>query len=372
MKRIRFSTSLIIAIGLLLPLLSNAQFSVKKVTGPTAVNTAQDGFYYALPQTVLKIDFVVEKIRSLRGPLGDYSEEYLGTNDIVQINGTSYSVMNVSVQALAEPDPNQLYYVQFPAEKSKEEQSVAFQLTANGTLKAFDNEVVGEEVKTQPVDQTLIFMKGDEDFHYYADYHRQKKIDTIRRKITIDTVSVERFIFKTSWIDKSAEDKANEAALNIANIREARFNLISGYQEVNYGESIRYMDQQLQELENKYLELFLGKEFKTYENQTVYYIPAKGNNGGQLIGFDGGKNVSISIKSQGTSANLPEKALEKPDQVYYVFPDIATVELNFDGEIIYRENMSISQLGTVVGAPLGRAKTQFDPKTGSMTKIIRQ
>ena len=70
-------------------------------------------------------------------------------------------------------------------------------------------------------------------------------------------------------------EKANEAAQKILEIREARFHLISGYQEVNYGESMEYMNDQLKELENDYLELFLGKEVKSTGIQTIYYIPEK-------------------------------------------------------------------------------------------------
>ncbi len=128
-------------------------------------------------------------------------------------------------------------------------------------------------------------LEGNEDFSYYADYNRKKKIDTVVRKISIDTVTINRFLFKTSWVDKSDKEKANEAAQQILEIREARFHLISGYQEVNYGESMKYMNNQLKELENNYLELFLGKEVKTTDIQTVYYIPKKDKTQGYCLQF---------------------------------------------------------------------------------------
>lgn len=349
-----------------------AQFSVKKILSPTSVNTSQDGFYYSLPRTVLKVDLVVEKIQQIKGPLSDYCEEYLGTVDYIKSNSTEVVLMNSDVQAIAEPDPNQLFYVQFPAERSKDDKVLTFHLSHLGTLIAFDDIVVAKKGKSDEGDQTFIFMEGEDNFHYFADYHRQKKIDTIIRKITIDTVSIERFVFKTSWVDKTTEDKANEAALQIANIREARFNLLTGYQEINYGESIKYMDRQLQKMEKQYLELFLGKEVKSYVNQTVYYLPEKDNLSKVLFTMDGDNDVEISIKASGISSLLPETPLEKPDQIYYRYPEIATVEINYGGELFFRENFPVNQLGALVGAPLSKTKTQFDPETGTMTRITRQ
>lgn len=372
MKQFQYNFLALAAMCFLIPQITFAQFTVKKVVSPETVNTAQDGFYYSLPKTVLKIDLVVEKIQRLKGPLAEYCEEYLGVADNIKSNSTQFRLLNADIQSMAEPDKDQLFYVQFPAEKSKDEQIIVFQLSPLGTLIAFDDAEVAKKVQPGNIDQTIIFTEGEDSFNYYADYDRKRKIDTITRKITIDTVSIERFIFKTSWVDKSAEEKANEAALQITNIREARFNLLTGYQEVNYGESMKYMDRQLLKMEKQYLELFLGKEVKSIESQTVYYDPVKGNSGGVILSLDGGKNVAIAIKASGNSSLLPEKPLEKPDQVYYRYPEVATVELTYDGEIVYRKNLPISQLGALVAAPLGKAKTQFDPETGTMTRIIRQ
>ena len=372
MKQFYRTFIVLITFCLFVPQLTFSQFTVKKVISPETVNTAQDGFYYSLPKTVLKVDLVIEKIQQIKGPLADYCEEYLGVADYIKSNSTRFRLLKAEMQPIAEPDKDQLFYVQFPAVKSKDEQAIAFQLSPLGTLIAFDDAEVQKKSDTKTVDQTIIFTEGDEDFNYFAEYDRQRKIDTIRRKITIDTVSIERFIFKTSWVDKSPEEKANEAALQISTIREARFNLLTGYQEVNYGESMKYMDQQLMKMERQYLELFLGKEVKSIENQPVYYIPSKDNLGGSILSFDGGNSVELIINPAGNASLLPEKPLEKPDQVYYRIPEIATVEVIYDGDIVSRKKLSINQLGAVVAAPLGKAKTQFDPETGTMTRIIRQ
>lgn len=349
-----------------------AQIRVSRVTDQNT-NVTQDGFYYALPQTVLKIDLVYEEIRKIKGPLSNYTENYLGTSEYIRSNATEYRILDVKVSNRIEADPDQLYYVQFPAEKGKDEKAVAFHLSSVGTLLAVDADGVSQnQTSTPAVDQTIIVMEGDDDFRTAADYHRKRKVDTITRKITIDTVNINRFIFKTSWVDKSAEDKADEAAMRIQTIREGRFNLLTGYQEVNYGESMKYMDKELQKMEQEYMELFLGKTVKTVQTQTVYVTPKKGVGNMKVLEFGDGSSLNLSITPKGAISKLPPQAAEKPENIYYRIPEQTTVVLEYDSEVVYRNSMPIGQLGVVAAAPLKGMRSQFDPETGGLTKIVRE
>jgi len=349
-----------------------SQFIVRKVHDQK-VNTAQDGFYYALPQTVLKIDLLIEKVQKQKGPLSAFTQEYLGTSDFIESNSVSYRLLNVLVDQFAEPDPEQLYYVQFPASRPKDAEAIGFTLTPLGTLAAFDVES-SSHINTEgtEVHQTIIVGDEKDGFNYFADYNRMKKVDTIIRKITIDTVTIDRFLFKTTWVDKSLKEKANEAAMQIAKIREARFNLITGYQEVNYGESIKYMNQQLNNLEKQYLTLFLGKELKTIETQTVYFIPSQDNNSKILYKGSDGISIELKLTNSGITAKLPTKPLEKQDNIYYRIPESTLVEITENGKVHYKNKIPISQYGVVAAAPLNGTRLQFDPKTGSLIRIIRE
>ena len=357
---------------LLIPFLSNGQYVVKKVAGD-ATNTAQDGFYYALPQTVFKIELTVEQIKKIPGPLADYATNYLGVNDYIRYSGNSVQLINAEVTPLSEADPDQYYYVQFPAEKSKEEKATSFLLSEQGTLLGFGMEGGTQfDTETTDIEQTFILMEGDEDFSYFADYNRMKKIDTIVRKISIDTVTINRFLFKTSWVDKSNEEKANEAARRISEIREARFHLISGYQEVNYGESIMYMDKKLEALEQESLELFLGKEVKTTRQVTVYYVPQKEKLRDVIYNDPDGNSIEIVLQPAGTTAGLPETPLEKPDNIYYRVPQTAVVNIIQKGTTYYTSSIPVCQFGVPATAPLNRTRLLFDQQTGNLRNIIRE
>ena len=349
-----------------------SQFIVRKVHDQN-VNTSQDGFYYALPQTVLKIDLLIEKIQQQKGPLSAYTQEYLGTSDFIESNSVSFRLINVQLDHFVEPDPEQLYYVQFPADRPKDAKATGFKLTPLGILAAFDAEG-GQGTMTLQTDinQTIIVAEKEDGFDYFAEYNRRKKVDTIIRKITIDTVTIDRFLFKTSWVDKSLKEKANEAAMQIAKIREARFNLITGYQEVNYGESMKYMDRQLNILEKKYLELFLGKEVKSFETQTIYFIPSEENNSKILYKGSDGSSIELKLTNSGATSKLAGKPLEKQDNIYYRIPESTLVEITENGAVHYKRKLAVSQYGVIAAAPLNGTRLQFDPKTGSLIRIIRE
>lgn len=371
--KIFLKTSWLFALVLMLSSeLAFSQFSIKKVEDQNT-NTTQDGFYYALPQTVLKIDLVIEKVTRKKGPLSEFTQEYLGTSDYINSNGVSYRLIQAMVHQITEADPEQVYYVQFPAARPKDAKPMGFSLSPIGTLVAFDAESLQSATNAETdIQQTIIVADEEEGFNYFADYNRMKKIDTVIRKITIDTVTIDRFLFKTSWVDKSKKEKANEAAMQIAKIREGRFNLITGYQEVNYGESMKYMDQQLNRLEQEYLELFLGKELKTIEKQTVYFTPSKENSTKVLVKGSDGSAIEIKATSSGTTAKLAENPLAKQDNIFYRIPESALIEIKQNGTVHYRESILINQLGVVAAAPLNKTRLQFDPNTGSLIKIIRE
>lgn len=349
-----------------------SQYTIHKVEDQN-VNTTADGFYYALPQTVLKVDLVVEKLQKQKGPLSEFTEEYLGTSEYFTENSVSYQLIHVEVDQIIETDPNQIYYVQFPAERSKDAKESGFTLTSFGTLLGFDLESQSTyKALESDIHQTIVVSDDATGFDYYADYNRKKKVDTVIRKITIDTVSIDRFLFKTSWVDKSKEEKANDAAMQIAKIREFRFNLITGYQEVNYGESMKYMDQQLKKLEKDYLDLFLGKESKSIESQTFYFIASKDNKSTSLYQGADGSSIELKITPIGTTARLPETPLAKQNNVFYRIPEKTVVEISQDGTTYFRKSMLINQFGVVVAAPLNKTKLQFDPTTGGLIKIVRE
>ncbi|MBC8320231.1 MAG: DUF4831 family protein [Bacteroidetes bacterium] len=351
---------------------SYSQITITKINDKN-INSSLEGFVYSLPQTVLKIDVVYENIQKLKGPLSQYADDYLGVTDYISADKTEYNLVDVNISSFQESDPGQLYFVQYPAERAKDEKKTWFSLSNIGGLLAYNTELpIATQTSDITTDQVLIFPKGEKGFPYMSQYNKQKKIDTIIRTINIDTLTINRFLFSTSWVDKNMDDKARDAALQIEKIRESRYHLLSGYQEVNYGSSIIYMDNRLKKLEEQYLELFLGRELKTIEKQTFYFVPEKNKKGGELLKFNDGKLVVIRIMPDKTADMLPDVPTSKQNSIYYRIPASADVSISSDNKDFYTGRFVINQLGTVSSVPLSNAKLQFDENTGNLITIIRE
>lgn len=349
---------------------SIAQVTVKKVQSTDEV-TSSKGFFYSLPQTVFKVEIVYEKVQSLKGPLASYANEYLGISNYITSDNIEYNLINVNLEMDSEPDPNQLYFVQLPTERVKDAKATNFSLSDIGSMSAYN--AVPENASTVDQvnhDNTIIFNEGSSEFDYFSQYNKRKKTDTIVRSINIDTVTINRFLFKTSWIDKKASDKAKDAALQIEKIRESRYNLISGYQEVNYGSSIIYMDNKLQQMEDKYRELFLGKTIKTVETKTLYFIPNKNNNSVELMKFSDGKSIVARIvnDNQSEGGNVPNSTI---NSLYYRIPASAEVVITSGNVNYFSHRYIINQLGSVSIVPIDNGSLVFNPQTGNLKKIIR-
>ncbi len=377
MKR-AFQLSLFLFAVLLTAETATGQHIVVKSSDVAANNTG-NGFFYSLPKTVFKIDVTVETVKKIKGPLSDYTLQYLGTGNYIKKNSESSKVIDIKVTPVTVADPEQTYWVQFPAEKPKEKEQVneTFILSPFGTLLSYNENQSGISLpQNQKIieNNRVIFLSDNTDaFTKYAAYNRRKKIDTVIRKITIDTVTINRFLFKTSWIDISEDEKADDAAKQISKIREARYNLLTGFQEVNYGESIKYMDSQLQKLEHRYLELFLGKEVKSVTTRSFIFTPSKNHTGEALMSFNTPENVTktLTVKISDIVKPVDTKTTPPPktDNIYYRIPATATLEVNIGSGNIYKSILPVPQLGEISSVPLGKNKLQFDFNTGMLTKF---
>ncbi len=351
---------------------SYSQITVTKIESVND-SSSLDGFIYSLPKTVFKIDIVYEIVKDIKGPLAEYTTEYLGTSNYISSNTTEYNLLDASVSSQIEADMNQIYYVQYPIVRAKDEQMTSFSLSDIGGLLAYNTEARIATHNTEIItDRTMIFESGNTEFPYMSKYNKKEKIDTIIRTINIDTVTINSFLFKSSWIDKSIEEKAEDAAIQIENIRESRYQLMTGYHEINFGSSIIYMDEQIHKLENQYLELFLGKSTKTIEKQTFYFDPTMVKKGDELMKFPDGTSVVIKITPDNRADLFPDVPSSISNSIYYRIPTSAYVTVSYENSSFYETSFVVNQLGYISTVPLNNTKLQFDKNTGNLISIIRE
>ncbi|MBN2638634.1 MAG: DUF4831 family protein [Bacteroidales bacterium] len=375
----RFSGLLILAF-LFTSLNAQDQYQVSKMTGknPTMGKT---GVYYSLPKTVFKVKLVLEEITRTPGPFADYTQKYLGTDNYIHSKQSYYRLLAVKVTPVAMADPSEVYFVSFPVERSsKNARPIDFQLDKYSGLVSFGTQNV---VKTKEKDinapsQLFVYSNtgNEENFKMAASYSRAQKIDTLVRKITIDTVTVHRFLFRTSWVNLSTDDQANDAAQEIEKIRKSRYNLLTGYQEVNYGSGIQYMDKELQELEHQYLVLFLGRETKQVIIRSFDFDPEKNHLSDNLMQFtnkEGNKEtVSVDVEVANRMNDVAAPALSVINSLFYRIPAKAFVRVKTGGNVFYSDIFDVPQMGVISTVTMDNSSLQFDLATGTLVKIRKE
>ncbi|MBU1369411.1 MAG: DUF4831 family protein [Bacteroidetes bacterium] len=348
----------------------------------------QEGFFYSLPQTVLKVDFILKKTNHTAGPYSSFATRMLGVEDFVQNDHTSYEIVDAIVGSVTEPDSKAVFFVRFDERAAKDAASIIFSQQPNGILLGAGDAVKAANSGVENIEKLLVNAPDEKRFSYYAERNLYRRIDTIIRNITIDTTIIKRPVLHASWVDRTPEQKARAAADYIQTIRESRYNLISGYQEINYGQTMVYMDQQLKQLEEAYLSLFLGQEHSTLEEFTVYFTPQKNDEGIKQIArfsdetgiqLSGSKGTPLQLEliAAGNTKSIPsvdENSLESVtviNSMIYRIAETVEIRVTYQGRLLAQDRLPISQMGAIAVAPLNRTKLTFDPNTGQVIQLKR-
>ena len=373
---------------------SYAQINVYRIDKNT-VPTGKDGVYYSLPRTVIKVNVTIDRIENYKGPYAESALKYLGLKNVVEANSVEYIINNIKVTTSAEPDPDQYYFVEFGDKISKNEKAGLFSLSESGLILGTIQEEPDtvKEVRIIKAEEPPLISEKDvfpEIFKYSADVSFVEKVDTIIRKVNIDTMTMEKQYLKRTVVEKSPEQKAKEAADFISKIKDHRFNLISGFQEVNYNkETLEYMDAQLTTLEKEYMKLFTGISIHKTLVFSFVYTPNPNQVNAQMPVFKysktkgivdldepGGKVVTVKLQRSGTtgslSAYLKNAAYDdkKKHGFFYRIPELAKVTVKLDENLQDETQCLVSQLGVVTFLPVNKWKVSFYKETGGLKGVV--
>ncbi len=264
---------------------SHHPITVKHVTHLEAGHS-QQGFYYALPRTVVSVDIAVLKTEQIPGPFSRYAGTFLGLDEVITSPSTKYSIYEVSVNSYAEPDPGEFYFIGIDPKKNRKN-PFAISLTETGLITGINiTSETNDYMRTRPGQSKRGDFGSEATFNHFIETNLQERIDTIVEHIRKDTVTVERRTLRRTWVEKTSEVRAREVADYILNIRNKRFDLVSGFAEITYSkEAIQYMNEQLLQKENDYLELFTGITAQSTTRYRFYYIPKKNEAGDPQLLF---------------------------------------------------------------------------------------
>jgi hypothetical protein len=285
---------ILFSLMLALAILTNNAFSQKQVYPlplDSTLKLSANFFYYQMPTTAIKVNVTVIKVREIKGYYADQAEKLLGLTNIISDNRTFYKLKDVSIETVRVPDTKSVFAVE-PSSQQVKEQAYAKALLKSQTVQ---NDVFEETYSIQ--------IKGIPDFFQnYANVNYTETEDAFVETKIINGVVTQVPANRTRLVNKSAEQKVQEAADRIIQIRKERNSLIAGEQEVAYSkEALELMITQLNQAENDYLDLFRGIVLEDEIHYTLYVIPEKDDTTLPLFSLD--QNTGFTATNSVTAAN---------------------------------------------------------------------
>ena len=329
--------------------------------------TEVDGVFYYLPRNIVRVDFVVEKNQSYKGKYSSFAKEMLNTDTYIKENKTTYSITKVNVSTLTEADPNMVFHIATD-DKAKELPKYELAFNNEGIIKSFGYQSIENDTSNT-----------NQDMETVLDYNQPTEF----RYIPIEEDDTDDEEVKTKLTDKEV---ALTIVEEIKKVRVAYFDLITGYQEDNYGKTINYMLDELKNLENEYLSMFVGKTTTETLTKTFYVIPEEGKTSIVLSKFSDtegfnaktGESVKINFTDNSSTSAINELTIDEIEnttynnKLFYRNPANVTMQVLCGDDVVLENRLKISQLGNVILVPINKMRLTFDTNTGQLLSIIKE
>lgn len=344
---------LLLVISLLIACIGSVSAQYVTTHAKTASPGQQNGIYYSLPRTVLRFDILIEETQLLRGPYSDYAS-LVGADDYITDDEVAYRIQSVTLVPTAEADPNATFFVSM---NSKKGEATSFSLTPQGILHGVGVQDLPEVEQPLPPIQSASLISDPVPFKYQHGSGRN--------------------------MDQSAR-----SALEMINkIRDEKIKLMTGFQETAFTlDTYRQMYADLDQMEQDYLSLFLGKRQVRTFVKTLYVTPNKEVNKQSVAKFSTEYGLTAGTSGDGdllvvqcqsllttNTINAPSQSavesLSLENKLFYRIPETVNVKLSLGGEVILEQRATVAQYGVFMLAPLGKTKLVLDPNTGQVVKM---
>ena len=342
------------------------------------------GKFYALPRQSVGVDIVVRKQEFIRGPYAQFAERLLGVTSFIRADYNVFSIENVSVSQRVEADPNQIFFVQF------NESELALEYYDGLIISSVNmSNIELTEAKRRNIERRIIQASQTADFPLVPTFNLIEQQDTLFFQQLVDTEIVQRFEVRTMQTTKTPLQRAQEIVANIAQIREDRNRLLTGFQEVNYEyAAIRYMNDEFNRMEDEYIRLFTGTIRVSYETVRFEFMPTNRNNltfnlirfseDYGLLGMENSREsdfetITLNILLQDDIVSNIQRFSQniqlRQTGFHYRIPSPALVTVKLGNQLLHSQQMSFSQFGITQSLALDRLQIDFSPQTGEIRSI---
>lgn len=274
-----------------------AQKSVTPVKVDSGATYGQNYIFYALPQTAFLVDATVVKVHEYQGIYYEYAEKLLGLSqaNAISKDHVIYSLKSIELKPVSVPDENFVYAVELSGKQVKNGMY-------NDALLQNATRGMNQPASTLPASHVNI----PDFYRYYSNLSWVEQESPYVETQIVDGVVRQVPAVHTEKVAKSNEQKAQEAAAMIEKIRDDRYALLAGTQEVAYSaETIEKMVAELNTLEKNYLSLFMGYTVEEEVHYTSLVIPDT-------------TDALIPMFSLSTTGGFSEQLSPKPMENYYL------------------------------------------------------
>lgn len=315
------------------------------------------GVTYALPKTYVEVTATINKVKYTPGELAKYANRYLRLNNVSTEPAEYYELVSISANSVGVPDKDNVYFI-----KMKERTAAPLvELTDDGIIKSINLPIssTDKEVAKTPSPKSKELNPQD-------------------------------FLTEEILMANSTAKVADLVAKEIYSIRESKNALVRGQADFmpKDGEQMRMMIETLDAQERALTQMFTGKYEVEELVQSNRVVPVDGMNKEVALRFSkklgvvanddlSGEPIYVSIQDL-KSIEIPVDDKKKVDGVAYNVPGKALITLTMNGKTLAKEEIPITQFGTVEYlAPVlfnknSTIKVIFNPNTGALTKVDRE
>jgi hypothetical protein len=319
----------------------------------------ENSFIYSLPRTRIRIEVVAFSHLTIPGPYNAYAEKFLGIKSAASISKTEWELKEIYMDTFQEPDPDQYYSLQADNRTT----------AVNSLIKLTDAGIVIDQNEFTPFFLKRDFTEAAPEPIHFTDLTVKRNIvdNADKKKKESSGAPVDYSANKTKPGIKTTEQKAEEAANFIIKIRKRKFKLLAGQYEVfPKGTALETSVRELDELEEEYLSLFLGKVYTDTISRVFYYTPQVGQTlernvfcrfsdetGIQDAMSLEGKPLVLEVKSMEFTAALRD--VQNPfmgptfeNIIYYRVPEKASARVLYGSLSFIESEIEIFQYGVLV------------------------
>ncbi len=356
----------------------------------TEVLIKKNAFMYYLPQTTLEIKIKVTTETLVPGPYSKYAEKYLCIKNVATSSVSDVKIENIDINEIAQPDPNACFMVVCDREAN-------LNYNSRGVIVGYN---CGEESVGYQYAESHFSKKTDIATPLFTDYgvkqNFTKNTDTTYKVVEVDSVFQKIPIYNKVIISKDEEMKAEEAANYIIKIRKRLFKVLTAQFDTDTPPTdIEIMVNELKNMENRYLELFVGKIERETREYVFYYTPQPElseekipicyiTDNDEVVEkkVENSEPVYLVLKNAQVTKDVDNfygrqytlKKKEKNMGLYYRIPSDISLSVDFDDFTYYKSVVAIPQCGYLGHLPVElfknkNLKVAFDEKYGSIKGI---